>query len=129
MARDKRKKPSYRIIKIYTPSGKYLGVYRIARNWELCKEIAGDEWKNVYYNGDYHHVFGRYGILKLMVEAIVPMTRDVHIYEKTNEYKRVKYMGELLHKYHYGRIQHELLKSIARWEKNRPGQLKYVEVE
>jgi len=117
----------YKTIKIYSPSGNYLGTYRIARNWELCKKIANEEWQNDY-KGDWHHTFGRYGILKLMVEAIVPMTREVHIYEKTNEHSRVKHMGELLHKYHYGRITHEFLKSIARWEKNRPGQLKYVEV-
>lgn len=64
-----------------------------------------------------------------MVEAVVPMTRSVHIYEKTNEYARVQYMGELLHKYHYGRIAHEMLKSIARWEKNQPKKLILKEIE
>jgi len=121
-------RPSFKTIKIYDPSNKYLGTYRIARNWETCKKIAGTEW-TTYYRGDWHHVYGRYGILKLMVEAIVPLTRNVHIYEKTNEYKQVQYIGELLHKYHYGRILHEMLKIIAGWEKNRPKQLTIKEVE
>jgi len=121
------KKLPYKVVKIYALSGNYLGTYRIARTWELCKKEAVKEWEN-QYSGDWHHVFGRYGILKYMVEAIVPLTRNVHIYEKTNEYARVQAMGELLHKYHYGRIQHEFLKSIARWEKDRPRQLRFEEI-
>jgi len=109
-------------------------VYHIARNWEICKAAAKEIWRGYsdFQNVHWHHVVGRAGILKHMVEAVCPMPIKIHKLEKAlkpADRERVHDYARRAIFMRFGEEHYIRLCRIRNMELHHPKQLKVKEIE
>ena len=103
-------------------------VYHIARDEKTWREESRRRWQYVISSyGNWtihmHHVMGRYGILKHMVENSCPLTNTLHTWEKCGDKAkadRVHAEAKRMISVHWGVDLYHRLQRIQHQEKFQP---------
>jgi len=101
-------------------------VYHVARDESAWREESRKRWwfvVNQEANWHMHHVMGRYGILKYMVENSCPILASMHMWEKSGDkakVDRLQWNAMDMIRIHWGIDLYHRLQRIQRQEKAIP---------
>lgn len=84
---------------------------------ELKKELLKKHGVK-HTNQEYHHIFGKIGILALMPDNIIPVTANFHRMQKASDVKQRKIFDDMV-KIHVNKNSWERLKALANHIRNK----------